>query len=166
MKAGKLLKLGLVGMGHHMTDKLIPALKELPFSFHSAARNNQALLAMQHKSYQIEKITSDYKSVFSDPEIEAIVVAGSPSLHMRVVEGALKNRIPIFVEKPLSFSLEDSRRFSALAKAYPGSIHSVGFNFIFMPELIEYKKNQKVKKLDIKCSMGNFFQRCPYGSLA
>jgi myo-inositol 2-dehydrogenase / D-chiro-inositol 1-dehydrogenase len=76
----------------------------------------------------------DAAEIFSDPEIEAVVVATPSSLHADVVIAAARAGKHIFCEKPLTFDLtraEEVRRERDKA----GVILQVGFNRRFDPDI-------------------------------
>lgn len=155
------VKIGLVGMGLHMSDKLIPALqflksKEL-VELSYAVRNNQEALVEQQELYGITEIGNSYQEMLDASAIQAVIVSGPPSLHEAVVKAAIQKNIPVFCEKPLSFSFQEAQSLTALAELTPQRVQAVGFNFIFMPKLLEYQKKNSIKKIDMVSTMGEFF---------
>jgi predicted dehydrogenase len=68
----------------------------------------------------------------SDPKVEAIVIATPRSTHCASAEAAFALDKPVFCEKPLGTSMEDSRAMVAAAEA-SGCVNMVGFNCIRTP---------------------------------
>ena len=68
----------------------------------------------------------------NDPKVEALVIATPQSTHRAAAESAFTLGKPVFCEKPLGASLEDSRAMVAAAEA-SGCVNMVGFNYIRTP---------------------------------
>lgn len=68
--------------------------------------------ALGSKTYDsLEKLSKD------DIPFDVIIVASPTATHLAVVEKALQFKLPIFIEKPLAPSFEESQKIVALAKA-------------------------------------------------
>lgn len=167
------LVVALIGMGEHMTEKLIPALDENKYQWEFACRRDIKKLKQQQELYKIPNITNDYNSLFQQPSEEAVMVAGDSenlqaplmqaiivsgdpeSLHVPVIECALKAGIHIFVEKPVSLSLFSIQRLAADAEK-SRSIVMVGFNFTHTPtvKLLQAKfRRNELLNLSIICQL-------------
>jgi myo-inositol 2-dehydrogenase/D-chiro-inositol 1-dehydrogenase len=70
---------------------------------------------------------TDPKEIFSDPEIEAVVIAASSKSHASLILAAIAAGKAVFCEKPMAETLEDADRSIAAAKA-AGLPLQVGFN--------------------------------------
>ena len=55
----------------------------------------------------VPKATKDYHDILADPSIDAVVIATPEHLHHQMVLDALKARKHIYVEKPLSHTIEE-----------------------------------------------------------
>ncbi len=84
------------------------------------------------KAYGFARATDDWQTLISDPMVEAVVIATPQSTHRAAAEAAFALRKPVFCEKPLGASLEDSRAMVAAAEA-SGCVNMVGFNYIRTP---------------------------------
>jgi len=84
------------------------------------------------KAYGFARATDDWRVLVSDPRVEAIVIATPQSTHRAIAEAAFAAGKPVFCEKPLGASLEDSRAMVAAAEA-SGCVNMVGFNYIRTP---------------------------------
>jgi predicted dehydrogenase len=84
------------------------------------------------KAYGFARSTADWRSLVSDPKVEAIVIASPQGTHRAAAEAAFALGKPVFCEKPLGASLEDSRAMVAAAEA-SGCVNMVGFNYIRTP---------------------------------
>ena len=84
------------------------------------------------QAYGFARSTADWHALVHDPKVEAIVIATPQSTHRQVAEEAFKLGKPVFCEKPLGASLDDSAAMVAAAEA-SGAVNMVGFNYIRTP---------------------------------
>ena len=82
--------------------------------------------------FGFNRCTSDWQILVNDPDVDAIVIASPQSTHRAIAESAFALGKPVFCEKPLGETLEDSRAMLAAAEA-AGAINMVGFNYIRTP---------------------------------
>lgn len=83
-------------------------------------------------AYGFQRATDDWRTLVEDPAVEAIVIASPQATHRAVAEAAFKLGKPVFCEKPLGASLEDSRKMVAAAED-SGVVNMTGFNYIRTP---------------------------------
>ncbi|MBN3524999.1 inositol 2-dehydrogenase [Paenibacillus apiarius] len=75
----------------------------------------------------IPVVTSDYRDLLNDPEIEAVFICSPTSTHAAIIQEAAQAGKHIFCEKPVSFSVDTTERaLEAVKKA--GVKMQVGFN--------------------------------------
>ncbi|WP_342351572.1 Gfo/Idh/MocA family oxidoreductase [Marinococcus halophilus] len=55
-------------------------------------------------------VTKNYNEIIDDKSIDAIFICSPTSTHAEIIEKAAKYNKHIFCEKPISFSLEETRR--------------------------------------------------------
>jgi predicted dehydrogenase len=158
------LSIGVIGMGVHMMEKLIPALDPTKFKVVFACRRNLKELEKQIKDTNINLIkdtninlTSNFYDLFSRSNVDVLIVAGPPEeLHVPVLREALKAGVHIFVEKPVSLFLERNKELLELAKRSKSKV-MVGFNFTHTQSAEDvakkYKANQ-ISNLHITCQLG------------
>lgn len=84
------------------------------------------------KTYGFARATADWRDLVSDTKVEAVVIASPQSTHRAAAEAAFALGKPVFCEKPLGASLDDSRAMVAAAEA-SGCVNMVGFNYIRTP---------------------------------
>ena len=84
------------------------------------------------KAYGFARATADWQTLVSDPKVEAIVIASPQGTHRAAAEAAFALGKPVFCEKPLGASLDDSRAMVSAADA-SGCVNMVGFNYIRTP---------------------------------
>ncbi|SFR46710.1 Gfo/Idh/MocA family protein [Litoreibacter janthinus] len=76
--------------------------------------------------------TDDWNRLVNDPKVEAVIIASPQTTHRAAAEAAFALGKPVFCEKPLGATLEDSRAMVAAAQA-SGCVNMVGFNYIRTP---------------------------------
>lgn len=84
------------------------------------------------KAYGFPRATADWRVLVGDPKVEAIVIASPQDTHRAIAEAAFALGKPVFCEKPMGASLEDSRAMVAAAEASK-CVNMVGFNYIRTP---------------------------------
>ncbi|MBW8308630.1 MAG: Gfo/Idh/MocA family oxidoreductase [Candidatus Paracaedibacteraceae bacterium] len=151
------IRLGFVGLGDHMTEKLIPALDKEKFELVYGCRRNLTELLEQQKKYGFKYIATNYNDMISSGNIDAVIVAGTPELHREVAEACIRQGLHVFVEKPVSLSLDTVRVLTHLAEENTNIISAVGFNLVHMPAIKKVKqklRTDELKNLEIYCTLG------------
>lgn len=82
--------------------------------------------------FGFRRATGDWRELVDDPAVEAVVIASPQSLHRDIASRAFGLGKPVFCEKPLGASLDDSRAMVRAAKT-SGAVNMVGFNYIRTP---------------------------------
>ncbi|NIZ59832.1 oxidoreductase [Sedimentitalea sp. CY04] len=138
---GKAHAVAMSSVGAVFNTNLRPRLEMVcASSTESAERYRQA--------YGFARATDDWRTLVSDPKVEAIVIATPQSTHREVAEAAFAAGKPVFCEKPMGATLEDSQAMVAAAEA-SGCTNMVGFNYIRTPA------SQFVRKLIAQGEIGD-----------
>lgn len=82
--------------------------------------------------FGFNRCTDNWQTLVNDPAIEAVVIATPQTHHREIAVAALALGKPVFCEKPLGASMDDSRAMVAAAVS-SGAINMVGFNYIRTP---------------------------------
>lgn len=130
------LTLGLIGVGNHVKDMLLPQLQsQAAVSIRAVCTasgiNAKALGEKLHAGY----CTSDSQDVLRDPAINTVLIGTRHDTHGRLVVKALEADKHVFVEKPLCLTEEELDAIHAVYrdKAAKGLRLMVGFNRRFSP---------------------------------
>ena len=99
-------------------------------------------------AFGFSRCTSDWRVLVADPQVDAIVIATPQKFHRAIAESAFQLGKPVFCEKPLGSSLEESRAMLVAATA-ANAINMVGFNYIRTPA------SQYVRELVLKGRIGD-----------
>jgi len=124
----KLVRLGLIGCGNVAENRHLPALQSLKESKVVAVADIRPdRLKRVVEKFHIEKSYIDYRFLLSDPEVEAVAVCVPPHSHVEVALATLDAGKHLFLEKPLSLSLDECDRLIERANGSPLKT-MVGFN--------------------------------------
>jgi predicted dehydrogenase len=133
------IRIGLIGAGY-MGKAHAMALKTVATIFNTRLRpvcemlctTSEAGAAQAATALGFNRSTVDWRSLVTDPMIEAVIIASPQTTHCNIVLAALAARKPIFCEKPLGASLSDARVMTAAAEKADVP-NMVGFNYIRTP---------------------------------
>ena len=132
MTEGRGAVLGFVGSGNYATAVLIPAFKAAGARLKTVASSGGVSGLHAGRKFGFESTTTDTISVFSDAQINAVVVTTRHDSHASFVMQALKAGKHVFVEKPLCLTLGELAQIEAAASK---PIVMVGFNRRFAPQV-------------------------------
>jgi myo-inositol 2-dehydrogenase/D-chiro-inositol 1-dehydrogenase len=76
---------------------------------------------------RIPVVVDDYRAIFDDPEIQAVLICTSTDTHAQLIEEAAASGKHIFCEKPIDLDLAKTRR-ALVAVKKAGVKFQVGFN--------------------------------------
>ncbi|SEF66653.1 Predicted dehydrogenase [Thalassococcus halodurans] len=122
---GKAHSVAMAAVGAVFNTKPRPRLEMICATSDESAERYRA-------AYGFSRATSDWKELVNDPKVDAVVIASPQSTHRIVAEAAFALGKPVFCEKPMGASLEDSAAMVAAAEA-SGIVNMVGFNYIRTP---------------------------------
>lgn len=142
---GQAPAVAFVGSGNYATGVLIPAFKEAGAHMASVASSAGVSGVHAGKKYGFDETTTDTDKLFTDPNIDALVITTRHNSHARFVLQALKAGKHLFVEKPLCLTLAELYEIEAaharLEEQGKAPLVMVGFNRRFAPQI------QKIKSL-------------------
>lgn len=147
---GSAPSVAFVGSGNYATGVLIPAFKEAGVHLSSIASNAGVSGIHAGKKYGFDETTTDAAGLFTEPNVDALVIATRHNSHARFVLQALEAGKHLFVEKPLCLTLSELDEIEAahalLAKQGKAPLVMVGFNRRFAPHV------QKIRSLLVGAS--------------
>ncbi|MCX7957885.1 MAG: Gfo/Idh/MocA family oxidoreductase, partial [Deltaproteobacteria bacterium] len=77
---------------------------------------NELLLKEIKKTYPEVEVVTEYEKVLSDERIKGVMIATPAVTHYRLAKEALKREKNVFVEKPLSVSVEEGEELVSEAR--------------------------------------------------
>jgi myo-inositol 2-dehydrogenase/D-chiro-inositol 1-dehydrogenase len=142
------LTLGIIGAGRigrlHVDNlRLVPEIRVKSVS-------DVAIDHLQSwaEEKQIDVLTTDYKELLNDPEIDAVFICSPTTTHANLIKEAAAAGKHIFCEKPVSFSVEETEE--ALAEVEKAGVKiQIGFNRRFDPNF------RKIRSLVQDGTIGN-----------
>jgi predicted dehydrogenase len=114
----------------------LPNLQKLPEArLHTCCDLSDAALDECKSSFAPKKLTKDFRAAVADPEVNALIVATAENFRLPIVEAAVKNRKPVYCEKPLADTLEHGRQIHEMVTA-AGLPFCVGHNRRCSPAMV------------------------------
>jgi len=121
--------LGLIGAGLFGKALLIPALHKVSgIKLHTLSTSSSANTYHTAMKYGFAQYTTDYRQVFDNKDINAVLVLTPHSLHARMIIEALKAGKHVFVEKPLCINSDELTEIRTTFKQSDGLFLMVGYN--------------------------------------
>ncbi len=138
---GRRIRLGLIGIGGHTKEVHIPNLRKMGdlFVVQGIASRSGASAGIAALKNGAAIATSDHRELFASKEIDAILIATRHRTHATFVKDALDAGKHVFVEKPMTLTLEDAEDIVRKSDE-TGLIVRVGFNRRFSPYLNALRK--------------------------
>jgi len=129
---------------------------QLKYICDKAEKTRQAMAA----AYPQAKVVGDLDEVLKDPAVTAVVVAVDAPLHHTIARAALLADKHVYVEKPLTLSVSDSRDLVELAAAR-NRVLMVGHLLEYHPA-VDYMKNM-IDRGQVGKPLYLYFQRVNLG---
>jgi predicted dehydrogenase len=133
LKTGQ-IQIGIIGTGGYAKGVHIPNLQKLSnqFIIQGLASRSGGTAASVAKRFGVPMVTSDYRELLNNKDIDAVLVMTRHASHARIVLDALENGKHVFVEKPMVTCVADGQAIVAKA-ASTGLVVRCGFNRRFSP---------------------------------
>jgi scyllo-inositol 2-dehydrogenase (NAD+) len=133
------LRIAVVGLGP-MGQVHASNIAKIPQAYlHAVASRRPDVAQETAQCYHATRFYSDYDQLFSDPDLDAVVIATGCAEHPQHIIQAARHGLHIFTEKPIGFTLETIDQ--ALAAVQEAGVHlQVGFMRRFDPGYAAAKK--------------------------
>ncbi|MEU0275064.1 Gfo/Idh/MocA family oxidoreductase [Streptomyces sp. NPDC006307] len=127
------MKIGCIGLGDIARKAYLPVLATRPGTELHLQTRTPATLAGVAETYHVpaDRCHTDLESLLA-AGIDAAFVHAPTDVHAEIVTRLLEAGVPTYVDKPLAYEIEDSRRLVDLA-ARRGVSLAVGFNRRYAP---------------------------------
>lgn len=113
----KTIRWGMIGCGDVTEKKSGPGLqKSEGSSLVAVMRRNSEKAADYARRHQVPRWYDDAQKLIDDPEVDAIYIATHPNSHMEYTLKAAEAGKPVYCEKPLAVSSEESKRMVSFCK--------------------------------------------------
>lgn len=127
------VRVGIVGLGgiargQHIPGYLLCENAELA----AFCDVNEQVLQAAGQAYGVSKLTTDYRELVRDDELDAVDVCTWPDMHHPVSMAAIEQGKHVFCEKPLALTADLAREMYQAAQA-AGLVTGVGFTHRLTP---------------------------------
>ena len=147
-------KIGLAGIGPHMLEHLLPALRLIPgVEISSAVSSSVAKRVSLAQKLWIPNWYDSIEALLQANNCDGVVASGSVDYHERVLEVCIENGVPVFVEKPPAGNPSSLSRLAKAAQE-KGVVIGVGLNLphteiVFQVERFAYENKATIRKVKV-----------------
>ena len=138
-------KLGIIGIGN-WGKNLVRDVSKISCVKICSSRGDPKNISWLKKYYPSIQYTSDSKEIFTDKEIDAVIIATPINTHYNLVKKALLSKKHVFVEKPISSTLSKAEELIKIAKKN-NLLLFVGQIFIFneiLKKIVQISKRENI----------------------
>jgi predicted dehydrogenase len=129
------LRVAVIGAGY-WGPNLIRNLNEAPGAEPVAVADlSQERLDGIKKRFPAVRLTTDYRTLYDDKNVDAIAIATPVKTHRKLVEEAFASGKHVFVEKPLAATSTDAEAMVRAAEM-AGRTLMVGHTFVYNPAVV------------------------------
>lgn len=124
---GKKPVLAIIGSGNYARATLLPALKKCGAVIKYIAAQHGEQANMLAKKYDIPIVTTDTDRIFTDKDVDLVIIATRHDTHAALACTALQHHKNVFVEKPLALNIEEIERITEIYNSTKAFVFT-GFN--------------------------------------
>ncbi|MBN2301070.1 MAG: bi-domain-containing oxidoreductase [Lentisphaerae bacterium] len=139
-KTSEEVRLGLIGCGNFVRTVHLPNLAKIKaYRIQNAASATGITASSLATKYGIGSVSTDYREVLSDKNVDAVVVAMRHNQHAAIACEAAEAGKHVFMEKPMALTLHE---YAAVAAAIEKNkvAFMVGYNRRYAPLVAKVKK--------------------------
>ena len=134
------IRIGFIGAGAFISSRHLKTAGETPYmEIRAIADLNQDLLKHHQACYQVGYITTDYKKLLADPEIDLIVIGTRQDTHAQLIIESLEVGKWVWCEKPMCETEEEEVAILEAEKRAKGRL-AIGFNRRFAPAVVKIRE--------------------------
>lgn len=126
------MKIGIIGLGDIASKAYLPVITSMSHELVLCSRTQDVVETIAAQ-YRIDEYCFDYKELLNHA-VEAVFIHASSSSHYMLIKFFLEHGIHVFVDKPISWYLEETMEVYEMAKE-KGLVLMVGFNRRFSPRV-------------------------------
>jgi predicted dehydrogenase len=129
------VRIAIIGAGavsdyHHVPGIRLDPRAELA----GVCDADPALLERRRQDWQCDRVTSDFRQLCEDPEVDAVVIATPNFTHRDIAVTAARNGKHVMCEKPLGLHTAEVREMYHAARD-AGVVHMTAFTYRFAPAM-------------------------------
>jgi myo-inositol 2-dehydrogenase/D-chiro-inositol 1-dehydrogenase len=113
------LRIGWVGCGTHANEMLLPQLTRFDVTLAALCDIDEGRLTRTADRFGVpaENRLRDWHDLLARTDLDALVVAAGPAIHLEVALAAVARMLPVFIEKPPAPTAVDAERLAQAAAA-------------------------------------------------
>ncbi len=139
----KKARIGFIGAGNFISaHHLLTVRDSKRMEIAAIADLDKARLAAHQSKMKIGYVTSDYKKLLADADIDIIIIGTKQNLHAGMIIESLDAGKWVLCEKPMAETEEDAQAVLAAEKRNKGKL-AIGFNRRFAPAYVETRRLMK-----------------------
>lgn len=134
------MKIGVIGLGDIAQKAYLPLITQLEEVDPYFCTRTETTLQQLGKKYRVDQLYTSLEQLLEE-DLDAAFVHAATEAHYPLVKKLLKNKTPTFVDKPISYHLEQTEELIRLAKDQ-NTVLMTGFNRRYVPtyrSLLEFK---------------------------
>lgn len=135
-KASSPLRVGIIGCGDRGLG-IMEVMQDLPEFFQVTGLCDILAFRLENarkaRGGDKARSTADYRQLLDDPNTDAVVIATSLHAHYPIAADALKAGKHIYLEKTMTWSIEEALKLVQLSRQYPKQIILVGHQYRYTP---------------------------------
>lgn len=140
------LRVGIIGAGGIAAKMHLPEMATVPDAEVSLiAGRRQSRLETLCRKFNVPRSTHNFDDVVNDPAIDAVIIALPHPLHVEWGLKALAAGKHVYMQKPLSTSLDEAERFVQAVEA--GNRTVLALPYVSMPSLLAAREMAAAGKL-------------------
>jgi len=129
----KKLQIGLIGCGSFAQGNHLPFLMSNPHcKIKAICTEHKKTADFCYKSYHPEYVTTNYKDILKDPEIDTVFIYTRHNTHEKFTIKALKAGKNVYVEKPMGLTMQQCLNVYKTVKE-TNKLYTIGFNRRYSP---------------------------------
>ena len=141
------VRVGLIGGGGFARSTILPTMKgNGSFALRALATTGGVSTGQTAGTEEFSYVTSDYRQMLEDPDIDLVVVSSGHNSHARFVVEALEAGKSVYCEKPLCLSLAELDAIEAAYGENPGELFC-GMNRRFAPSIKQIRTELKTHEV-------------------
>lgn len=133
---------GIIGAGGFIQKNHLANILAMPEKFNlvGVAEKTTASAKTISEQYSVKYVSTNYKELLGDSEIDLIIIGTRHNLHAALVTDSIKSGKNVLVEKPLAMTHEELLILENAFAENPGVIATVGFNRRYSPFIQKAKQ--------------------------
>lgn len=142
------MRIGIIGLGSIACKAYLPVITRIEHTQLVFCTRNRDKLEQLARKYRVSETVESVEELIQ-AQVDAAFIHTSTESHVSIAEQLIKNGIHVFVDKPISYHYEESKRLVELAEE-AGVTLMVGFNRRFAPMYASMKEQDGLRLVHLQ----------------